>query len=295
MSEKPGNLIDPEDLRPIFKFLGKNWYLLLLFPLIAMMLANWYTHTLPDIYAAKTEILLKSADTYDYQSQLYSNLGYYSLMQDVTNQKRVLASYDIVSDALRRLDFETEYFLVGRIKVSQVHQFDFIRVHADHRSMDSKLIGKLITLTIEDYDTYRLKFKIDDREYSQVHRFGEFIDEILYDIQVDRSEQLSLESLEMNKSRIFQFRVVTTNQLVQHYKSQLTIDNVEYTSILTMNVKNEVDKRAKMFLDTLSKVYIDYTIGSQIEINANTQHYIDKQLLELECILDSLERQMESC
>ena len=77
MAQKKTNLVDAEDLRPIFKFIGKNWYLLLSLPLIGFSVAFYHNYKQADIYAAKTEILLKSSETYDYQNQIYSNLGYY--------------------------------------------------------------------------------------------------------------------------------------------------------------------------------------------------------------------------
>ncbi|MFM9423459.1 MAG: hypothetical protein RIR06_1920, partial [Bacteroidota bacterium] len=49
-----------------------------------------------------------------------------------------------------------------------------------------------------------------------------------------------------------------------------------------------------MFLDTLAKVYIDYTLYNEIAVNENTQKYIDKQIDEIVTIIDSLEMAMES-
>jgi capsular polysaccharide biosynthesis protein len=84
------NFLDADDLRPIIKFINKNWYLMILFSGIGWLFAMFYTHRLPNIYAAKTEILLKSSETYDYQTQIFKDIGYYSLIQDITNQKRIL-------------------------------------------------------------------------------------------------------------------------------------------------------------------------------------------------------------
>jgi capsular polysaccharide biosynthesis protein len=129
MADNKSSFLDADDLRPISKFIGKNWYLLFIFPAIAFFVAWFYTHGLPDVYAAKSEILLKSSDTYDYQNQIYSNLGYGNLIQDVTNQKRVIQSYDLISKALKKLDYTQTYYLVGRVKTMQVDGFP----GAEHR------------------------------------------------------------------------------------------------------------------------------------------------------------------
>jgi capsular polysaccharide biosynthesis protein len=65
MAEQRTNFIDADDLRPILKFIGKNWHLIILFSLISFTIAYFYTHRLQEIYAARTEILLKSDETYD--------------------------------------------------------------------------------------------------------------------------------------------------------------------------------------------------------------------------------------
>ncbi len=44
--------------------------------------------------------------------------------------------------------------------------------------------------------------------------------------------------------------------------------------------------RAKMFLDTLSREYMRYTLQSEFDINENTLNYIDKQLAEVTVILE---------
>jgi tyrosine-protein kinase Etk/Wzc len=75
----------------------------------------------PDIYGATTQILLKDQEVYDYQSQVYKSLGYAGVYGDLVNQKRVLTSYDLVDEALDKLDFDVSYFIVGRFKTTQVY------------------------------------------------------------------------------------------------------------------------------------------------------------------------------
>ena len=119
------------------RFLNKSWFWIVGCALIAFVAAYFYTHRLPSIYAAKTEILLRSSETYDYQKSMYSELGYISLMQDVTNQKRIIASYDIVEKSLDKLDYTISYYLVGRVKTLQVDEFDAIKVKCDWKKMAS--------------------------------------------------------------------------------------------------------------------------------------------------------------
>ncbi|MBK7102962.1 MAG: hypothetical protein IPH63_14430 [Flavobacteriales bacterium] len=65
--------------------------------------------------------------------------------------------------------------------------------------------------------------------------------------------------------------------------------NQEFTTILDITVEDEVGVRAKMFLDTLSREYMRYTLQSEFDINENTLNYIDKQLAEVTVILEQHE------
>ena len=66
------------------------------------------------------------------------------------------------------------------------------------------------------------------------------------------------------------------NNLVDNIKNTLDIQNIENTSILELTLEDQIPSRATTFLDTLSKVYLDYTAQNQITINENTLVNIDK-------------------
>ena len=59
-------------------------------------------------------------------------------------------------------------------------------------------------------------------------------------------------------------------------------------------MRDELESKARAFLDTLSQTYIDYTIESQINLNKNTLDYIDRQLSGVTGILDSIETNLET-
>jgi len=286
-------LLDADDLRPIIKFVSKNWYLMVLIPAIFFAFAYFYTHKMADIYAAKSEILLKSGETYEYQSQIYKEVGYYAAYNDITNQKRILSSYDLLSKALDKLDFTVSYYIVGRIKTGQVDRLDAFSVWADYKSFHKNLLNHPFDVKILDINNYQLSYDFNGNLISSQHAFGDTIDGVNFVLKIDRNKFLTEETFESIKRTDFQFRVHHHESLVKRYQSQLTIEQVEYTSILALSVQDELPNRAKTFLDTLSNEYIMYSLESQINVNENTQLYIAKQLNELDLIIDSLEQDME--
>ncbi len=292
MAEPKASLFDPDDFRPVLKFVGRNWYILLLLPMLGFIGARYYTYRLNNIYAAKTEILLKSKDTYDYQSQLYSNFGYYSLMADVTNQQRVLSSYDIISKTIDKLNYGVSYYLVGRVKSQPVTKIEALSI--DVELVDPGMYNSPFDIRILDLENYSLSYVYQGENISKNYRFGERVEDVNYILHIDKTGLVDDGNLETLQQLTYQFQVHPHDWLVKKFSESLAIQNVEYTSILNIVVRDVLPERAKVFLDSLSRVYIDYTQQSRIEVNENTQQYIDTQLLELEEILDSLEYTLQN-
>lgn len=165
MSSEPQktNFVDSDDLQPVIKYISKNWYLFILFGFIGYVFAYLYTHRLPNIYAAKTEILLKSSNAYDYQNQIRRDIGYYNIVQDIANQKRILTSYDLIAKVLGKLDFTISYYLVGRIKTEQVDGFAFFDVECDWRKLDSRLFNVPINVKVIDMNKYNLSYNLGEK------------------------------------------------------------------------------------------------------------------------------------
>src|SRR5688572_1286367 len=100
---KKTSIIDVDDVLPLLRIVSKNWYFVVLFLLFSLGLSFFYTHKLPNIYAVKSQILLKAEETYDYQTQLYKGLGAYQAYQDNANQIRVITSNDLIGKAISKL------------------------------------------------------------------------------------------------------------------------------------------------------------------------------------------------
>jgi capsular exopolysaccharide synthesis family protein len=293
-TSRKNNFFDPEDLVPVFKFIGKNWYLMVIFPAIFFGVAYLYTMRLADVYAAKTEILLKSDETYDYQSQMFSKLGYMQAYADVTNQKRILSSYDMIQDVLNKLDFEVSHYLVGRWTTNHVSGFKPFDVEVDPNKVSPALHNRPIDIKVMGPDTYRLDYELNGVSHEDTHRFGEFIQTAYYTITLNKNPLFNDEMINDQLNRGFRIQIHPLNYLVGKFKRSLSIKNLEYTSILTLTVEDQLASNAKTFLDTLTDTYIDYSLESQIRISKNTEDYINRQLDELETIMDSLDQEMQT-
>jgi len=295
MSEKKSNIIDADDLLIVWKFIAKNWLVILLFPIITGVIAYLYVHRMPDEFGAKTEILLGSESGNAYQTQIYRNLtGYGGGVSQLTNQVRVLQSHDLISKTIDNLDFSVSYFIVGRVKTTEIPRIDAFTIEIDiFQSNGVSLYGVPFDIKIKDKESFLLSFDNGTEKVERVHLFDTDVAENEYLLRVERNKLLSQETFEKLSDNNYQFVVNSKNYLVRKYQRALEIDNEEGTSILEISVKDHLASKAKMFLDSLSASYIDYTIQAQIDLNENTLSYIDNQLEGITRILDSIETNLE--
>ena len=127
---KNQSIVDFDDLLFVWRVFAKNWYIVLALSLFGLGIGYLYSHQLTNVYMVRTQVLLQSEEAKGIQSNLVGN-SYYDLYQDMTNQRRVLGSYDMIEAALKKLDFNIAYFIVGRIKTTEVFDYVPFKVSSD--------------------------------------------------------------------------------------------------------------------------------------------------------------------
>ena len=276
----------------VLRIVSKNWYFVVVALAISGVLSYLYSYKLPDVYGASTQILLRDKEVYDYQTQVFKNIGYVGIYSDMVNQNRVITSYDLISEALDKLDFDVSYYVVGRFKTTPVYGTLPFTVKVD--MLNNKLYERPIDLKIIDLNTFELSYDHQGEIVKKQFPFNEWVRDSDMVLRVDLAGYVQEHSLADYTATDYQFVRHTRNALVGRYKGSMNVVNYDYTSILQVSVEDEIPVRAKMFLDTLSKVYIDHTLKSEIEVNENTMRYIDRQLDEVTRILEVHEDEQEA-
>lgn len=284
-------IIGVDDLRSIWRVFIKNWYIILLFLLVGYVLSYVYLYKKPNVYAAQSQILLKSDGTYDYQDQIYKGLGYYDYYQDNINQIRVLTSNDIIQKTLNKMDLGVSYFIIGRIKTTEVYQGMPFKVEA--QILNNSFYEKPIRLRILDTERLEISFEKDGTEIKHNLFFNKEFQSGDIFLQVTKNSNLNAATISALKEIDYMFRVNNPQNLLYKFKGSLNVENIESTSVLQLTLTDEIPERAIAFLDTLCQVYMANTMESQLLVNENTQVNIDKQLKEVTSILEQIESDLE--
>ena len=83
------------------------------------------------------------------------------------------------------------------------------------------------------------------------------------------------------------------NYWVNKIINSTNVENIEFTSMLLIQNNDEISSRSRMILDTLANEFIKNTLANEFKINDNTLIYINKQLVDVVDILDSIQGAMK--
>ena len=291
---KNNDIVSRKEIIKILTIVLTNWYIILGVPIIFFAGAYVYTHRIQDVYAAKCQVLLKSNETYDYQQQIYRGLGFnskYASYEETASQMRVITSSGLIENVLNRIPLSVSYYIVGRLKVTEVYKHLPFKVISDDRS--ASYSGMPFDLSIIDQNTYRLKYEKGGVSKDKTYRFDELILEDGLFLKIIKQPNLTKTSVKSLSEINYMFKVYKHRSLISRYKAAISVSNIDYTSIVEISLKDQIPERAEEVLDTLAKLYVLNTVSNKTEINDNTLGYIDKQLNEVIGIINEIEEEIE--
>ena len=295
---KPGGktqkLIESKDLMFVWRLVLKNIGFIILIPIATYLIGYIYTYRLSDVYGSKVQLLLKSNETYDYQDQIYKGLGAYGVYMDVQNQIRIIQSRDLIGEIIDKMDIYTSYYVVGRIRKKEV--FETLPFKSNVEVFETKryLYEKPIKVEIIDQDNFRLIYEVNGKVKTIEHPFDELLISDEFKLNLKKRYAFTDENIGDISKTPYEIVFHSRDYLINKYRSSISIENVEYTSILEVGILDELGNRGKKFLDTLTSVYIDYSKRIQLEVNRNTIDNIEKQLDTISQFISTKEKELLS-
>jgi len=282
------SIIDVNDLKTVYRIVAKNWYITVGLFFISLFASFIYSYKLDNVYSVQTQLLSEKNEQVNEQSIIGENFGsYYNWWQqsnsENTTAMRVFKSYDLIQNAVSRLNLDVSYFIVGRLKKTEV--YENVPFEVDILAINPLFYEHEIDFKAIDIYSYQLNLKINGEEIIKEGFFDrEFVDA---DIKlIIKNKNLSKENVEEIKYKII---VHDLSTLVYKFQSAITVENIEETNILQINVEDVIPERAQSFLDTLTTVYIENSLKNRFDLNANTLKYIEKQMAEVTSVLNGIE------
>ena len=134
---------------------------------------------------------------------------------------------------------DVDYYLVGRLKTSQVGGVSNIAIDASPELFNPSYLGRNIDLFIEDEAHFRLRYTLNNGEVKEmVHPFGvpiegpelaltiAYADSRLVNFNDPSGPSVNTAALEQARKQHFQFRVYNRGQRIGQMRSALQVENM---------------------------------------------------------------------
>ena len=295
--KKKEALVSIDDVKIIWRVIARNWYIPIAFAGLAYLIGYFYTYKLTNVYEVSTQIMLNTNEQYYSQSlinETYAgNKGDYGRYVDNTNESKIIQSYDLLSKVVDKIKdkIQVSYFIVGKVRTTEYFVGMPFQVRVN--SINPGLYEQKIKFNIVDKDYYLIQLPGMDAGEGLKGFFGKELINENFNIVVTKENNFSDKNIGIFMDGQFEFQVHSLDGLISGYQSGLMIENPEYTNILRISCKDVIPDRAKLFLDTLAKVYISQKLLSKYELNERTLSFIDKQMSEVSSILKEVEDTMQ--
>lgn len=296
MKKKTVSIIELEDIKSIGRIISKNWYIILGCVAVLFIIAYLYSYKQMNIYAAQTQILLnKKSGEVNEQNIISENYGsnywWNASSVDNTTEMRIIQSFDLIKTALQKMKLDVSYFIKGRIKTTEV--YEGMPFTVDVVKINPRFYEQYIGFKVLSPEKYQLIMSKNDEKITKEGFFNkEFVDS---DIKLFiKNNTITEEGLSTYQSIDYNFQVHDMANLVYNFQRALSVENPESTNILQLKLEDPIPERAVSFLDTLMGVYIENSLETRLEVNANTLKYIEKQMNEVVGVLNEIEDTMQA-
>src|SRR5690606_552781 len=158
----------------------------------------------------------------------------YGVYMDVQNQIRILRSKDLLGEVIDKLNINASYFIVGRLKKKEV--FGTLPFECEFTVLNPALFENPIEVQIIDKDEYELMYQLGDQSKSLKCEFNDLRSNEDLHIVLNRKYTFDENNIDIIKSSDYEIILHSDDYLVNRYQSSLTIENIEYTSILDVTI-----------------------------------------------------------
>lgn len=286
---------DISDLRRIYSLIRKNWWIVVLLALAGYGTGYLYVYKTEKVYSCSTQLLLKNNDEFNQSSVINDpSAGYYGNMSrtfvDNSNEMRILLSQDIIETTLNRLDFDVSYFLVGRVRTTEV--YSGVPFVVKPLVLNPALYEQMISMRIVSATEYELEYVFNDQVEKITAKFDEEFTNSRMRIVVNRKPALT-DASNVDGTTRYLIQPHRISDMAKVCLSRLSVENPQYTNVIKLSYQDVIPERGTRFLDTLSQVYVENSLKQRIAVNQNTLYYILRQMDEVSDILDNIEDTLE--
>ncbi len=276
---------DVLDIKAILLRIKSSWYWFVVFGTIGALIGFITTKTQ---YEVSTVLLINEEINLSNGEFLFNNPG---LKSNTSREDKVgiLSSYMINLEAVKQLDWKTSWYKKDILATKDIYNsspFEITKIEGE-----TNLTG--IPIYVQHLTENTFKIHVDDK-----YKVNQIKKHIQYDIVGNYGEPIENSHLNFivnkkytpdeNESDEYYFVFNDYVQLAKNYRAKLDIRfSAENSNLINVKLTGSNPYREVDYLNTLSKVYIQFELNEKNIASENTVKFIDSQLSG---VVDSLQQ-----
>ena len=281
------------DLRELWSKYSRYWYVVVLGLMLALgiaYVANWYANP---VFGVKAKLLLKEEDSGT--QNLLEGLDIEPTARNIKNELEILKSHSLINKTLSELEFDVSYFLIGKVKQSEVYQDCPFKV--EPLRLEFSAYSNPVWIDITGSDTFRIFRESGDEQFSKEGNFGDTVDTPVGRLAITKRETFNGSQFEDPNYERRHYKVIfnTMNQLRNTYLNKLQVQLArEESTVLELYIEDQVPRKAIDFINQLIEVYLRNDLEEKNKSTSSTKDFIDQQLEDISSELNRIEQNRES-
>ena len=288
--EKP--IIEKKDIQSIFRIFLKNWYILVFFVGVGLIIGNLIIQRSVNKYQITTSVLVKNEEQENLAEAVVKSLGFNRRAEDLANELQIINSTELISKVVDKMDLDVSYYIKGRFSAQECYHSLPFTVKAE--IANPKFYTVDFNLRVLDARRFILEYQLANqpmRSFKGV--FGQPLQNKNFSLLVSASDKFKRRDITTYRATDYFFRVNNRKNLVAKYKKSVTAKDLDWTSIIEISLTDALPERGVNFLDTLTAVYIESAIETRKARIDTTISFIDTQIRDVVEILNSKEKDLE--
>lgn len=255
----------------------RYWYWFVILVVIGVGTAFVYNKFTPPVYQVTSKLLVK--DDNSGNVSLGGIFDSYPMKSNIVlaNHIGILTSYNLNLEVIERLGWYVSWY--QKMPLGDYSMYGREPFHISFSPDDSNLKYVPVYITQVSDSTYTAKVDAvvniggEDFEinFESKGKYGEKFENNYFSFTVNPAGTVGEDS--------YYFVFNDLNKLALNYVRKLEVSAVdEDANLLNINISGDNPQKEIDFINTLSKVYMQYTLKEQNQISENTINFIDNQL-----------------
>ena len=283
------NVTEEINLVKVLNLFRKNWYFLIIALVLSLIGCKLYLRYAPPSYLASATIRIEEEQNPTQGLGLLESLGNFS--SNIQSEIRMLRSRSLVMRALKVMDIQAKYYLVGTIVTAEMHRDDTPFV-VTYDTTGNIMYNRTISMFFLGGNKFRLQMADDGSPVEGVYYFGEEVDINGFKFKIIRRDT---PRYRLTPGLEYRWEAVPWDGLLGRAQSGLRVEQTGHlVPILRISCEDQVPKFTAELINTLLEVYKLQDIEIRQQAAKQQLEFIRSQVDTIKVSVEKAERILQS-